>query len=84
MQTGTIVQISPRGTMFIVQIDGGDFAAFELRDSIVLHIGECITGKLNAVQSEELLHLGQGKVFSVYGETGPSSLKACQRLIASK
>jgi hypothetical protein len=83
MNTGTITEISPRGIMFIVAIDQGDWAVFELLDSIDLAIGDRIKGKLSALGSEELLHLGQGQTFSAFGQSGPSSLKSCQKLIAS-
>ena len=82
MKTGTIVQISPRGAMFIVAIDGGDFAVFEITDSIDVAIGDRIRGNLNALGSEELLHLDQSEVFSSHGQSGPSSLEACKRTIA--
>lgn len=80
---GRIIQISRRGIMFIVQIDGGDYAVFELLDSIEIAVGDAISGELEGLGGEELLHLGHGKPFRVYGQSGPSSLKACQRLIAA-
>lgn len=81
MQTGTVTKINPTRGMFIVAINGGDYAVFELLDSIDLAIGDQLQGNLNALGSEELLHLGQRCNFSVFGQSGPSSLTACQRLL---
>lgn len=80
---GVITHINPRNGMFIVQISGGDFAAFSLQDSLELAVGDVISGNLDALGGEELLHLGQGEVFNAVGESGPSSLQVCRRLIAT-
>lgn len=69
--------------MFIVAIDGGDYAVFEITDSIDIAVGERIRGKLDAMGDEKLLNLDQREVFSVYGQSGPSSLEACKRAIAA-
>ena len=83
MQTGTIVQISRKHIMFIVKIKGGDFSVFEIQDPIDVCIGDVICGQLDAMGCEKLLHLGQGEVFSAYGQSGPSSLPACRDVIAA-
>lgn len=81
MQVGTIVTINPRRGMFIVEIEGGDYAVFELLDSISLGVGDRIQGELDSLGGETLLHLGQRQHFDVYGQSGPSGLSACQRLL---
>lgn len=83
MFTGTIVEISRRGVMFIVHVDGGDFAVFELLDSIALEVGQQVRGDLDALGSEDFFHLEEQTMFQVYGQTGPSSLAICRELIAS-
>lgn len=67
--------------MFIVAIDGSDYAVFELLDGVDLEVGDRLQGNLDALGGEELFHLGQRRNFNVYGQSGPSSLSACQRLL---
>ncbi|WP_231586118.1 hypothetical protein [Pandoraea apista] len=67
--------------MFIVQIDDGDFAVFELLDGIGVAVGDRISGDLDALGGERLHHLGQQRRFNAYGQSGPSSLSACKRLL---
>lgn len=84
MQTGTIVQISPRSIMFIVSIDNsGDFAVFETTSSIEIAKGDRVRGDLYSVARQELLHLTQGVSFSACGQTGPCGLETCLRKIAA-
>lgn len=80
--TGTIVAINRRRGMFVVQIDDGDFAVFELLAGIDIAVGDRLQGDLHALGGEDLLHLGQGELFSAFGQSGPSSLQVCRRLIA--
>jgi hypothetical protein len=81
MADGTIKQINRRRGMFIIAIDDGDFVVFELLDSIEIAVGDRIRGDLEALGSETLRHLGHREQFEAYGQSGPSSLIACQRLI---
>lgn len=81
MQTGTVVALNPQRGMFIVEIHDGDYAVFELLDGIDLHVGDQVRGDLEALGSEELMHLEQKQRFSAYGQSGPSSLAACKRLL---
>lgn len=67
--------------MFIVAIDGGDYAVFELLEGVDLEVGHRLQGNLDALGGEELFHLDQQCNFNVYGQSGPSSLSACQRLL---
>lgn len=82
MQTGTVTHISPRKGMFVLQLgDGGDFVVFENLSSTDIAVGDQISGRLDALGGEQLLHVGHGEVFHAYGQSGPSSLKACLLLI---
>ena len=78
---GIVHTINRRRGMFIVQFDGG-FAVFELLDGIDINPGDHISGDLEALGGEELLHLGHREFFSAYGQSGPGSLQACMRLIS--
>ncbi|WP_342129044.1 hypothetical protein [Hydrogenophaga sp. OTU3427] len=80
---GVITQLNARRGLFIVQIEGGDCAVFELLDSLEVSVGDRVSGNLHALGSEKLLHLRKGQVFHVHGQNGPGSLKACQRLLAT-
>lgn len=81
MQNGTVVAVSWERGMIIVRIDGGDCAVFELLDGIVLAEGDRVRGDLEALGGEELQHVGQRCGFNVFGQTGPSSLSACERIL---
>ena len=69
--------------MFVVQIDEGDFVVFELLAGIDIAVGDRIAGDLEALGREELQHVGQRRGFAAYGQSGPSSLAACKRLIGN-
>ncbi|MFP3802030.1 hypothetical protein [Paraburkholderia sp. SIMBA_027] len=81
MQKGTVVAVNLTRGMFIVQIDHGDCAVFELLDDIDIAVGDRISGDLEALSSEQLLHLGQQRRFNAYGQSGPSSFSACKRIL---
>ena len=81
MRDGTVVAVNRTRGMFIVEIDHGDYAVFELLDSIDIAVGDRLRGELDALGGEELLHLEQGCSFSVYGQSGPSGLGVCKRLL---
>ncbi len=81
MGVGTIIAINSSRGLFIVAIDSGDHAVFELLDGIDLEVGDRLQGNLDALGGEEFLHLRQRCRFSVYGQSGPSSLSACKRLL---
>ncbi len=77
---GIVHTINRRRGMFVVQFDSG-FAVFELLDGIDISPGDPISGNLEALGGEELLHLGHRQRFSVYGQSGPGSLQQCLRRI---
>lgn len=81
MHRGSVVAINPQRGMFIVAIDGGDYAVFELLSGCDIAVGDKLRGELEALGSEELVHMGSGQRFSAYGQSGPSSLAACQYLL---
>ncbi|GAB0057896.1 hypothetical protein SIID45300_02230 [Candidatus Magnetaquicoccaceae bacterium FCR-1] len=81
MKVGSIVAVNAHRGMFIVAIENGDYAVFELLNGIKIAVGDRIRGDLDALGGEELVHLSSGKRFSAYGQSGPSSLAACQRLL---
>ncbi|WP_158935213.1 hypothetical protein [Burkholderia sp. S171] len=83
MQQGTVVVMNLRRGMFVVQIDEGDFAVFELLAGIDVAVGDRIAGDLEALGREELQHVGQRQRFAAYGQSGPSSLAACMRLVGN-
>ena len=81
MQKGTVVSVNAGRGMFIVEIDQGDYAVFELLEGIDIATGDRLAGDLEALGGEDLQHLGQQRRFSAYGQSGPSSLSACKRLL---
>lgn len=81
MQIGTVVEVNPRRGMFVVKIDDGDFVVFELLEGIDIAKNDRVSGHLNDLGGTNLRHLGQGREFSVYGQSGPSSLGPCIRMI---
>lgn len=81
MQTGTITHIHSVRGMFIVKTDDGDFAVFELLSSIEIALGDRVGGNLGGLGGETLTHIGHGTSFSAYGQTGPSSLRACLNIL---
>ncbi|ACB65899.1 hypothetical protein [Burkholderia ambifaria] len=83
MQNGSVVAVNQRRGMFIVAIDNGDHVVFELLAGIDVAIGDRVRGDLEALGRETLRHLGQGRDFDAYGQSGPSSLSACNRLLGS-
>lgn len=83
MQKGSVVAVNQRRGMFIVAIDSGDHVVFELLAGIDVAIGDREQGDLEALGHETLRHLGQGRNFAAYGQSGPSSLSACNRLLGA-
>ena len=81
MKVGLVVAVNARRGMFIVEIESGDYSVFELLSGVDIAVGEKVRGDLHALGGEELYHLGSGGRFSAYGQSGPSSLAACQRLL---
>jgi len=82
MDTGTVVGINNRRGMFAVQMDSGDYAVFELLDSIDLAMHDKIRGDLEALGSETLHHLGHAEDFEAYGQSGSCSIEHARRLLA--
>lgn len=81
MKVGLVVAVNARRGMFIVEIESGDYSVFELLGGVDIAVGDKVRGDLHALGGEELYHLGNGERFSAYGQSGPSSLAACQRLL---
>ncbi|MGF6575079.1 hypothetical protein ABH945_007208 [Paraburkholderia sp. GAS333] len=81
MQKGSIVAVNQRRGMFIVEIDSGDHAVFELLSGVDVSTGDRVQGDLEALGHETLRHLGQGRNFNAYGQSGPSSLSVCKSLL---
>ncbi len=78
---GRIIAFNHQRGMFIVEIEDGNYAVFELLDSVELTIGDLIRGDLHGLGHEELLRVESQELFDAYGQSGPSSLSACRRLI---
>lgn len=81
MTTARILEYLPRSGMFLVVWDTGDHAVFELLDSVELQVGDEIRGPVHELGSVVLQHVGQGCAFDAYGQTGPSSLQACLKVL---
>ena len=81
MQHGEVVAVNGRRGMFIVAIERGDHAVFELLSGVDIAVGDRIAGNLEGLGHEELVHLGSRVRFKAYGQSGPSSRAACQRLL---
>ena len=81
MQTGRVCAMNAQRGMFIVEIVGGEYAVFELLDSIEIEIGDTVRGDLRALGGEQLVHIESGERFEAYGQSGPSSLSACRALL---
>lgn len=78
---GRVVEVNQVRGMFIISIENGDYAVFELLCSVDISKGDRLEGNLDALGSEVLQHLDQKCAIEVYGQSGPSSLNACQRLL---
>jgi hypothetical protein len=81
MRAGTINQISLRRKRFIAHVDAGDYVVFELLGFIPVSVGDRISGLLNTLGKRPLQHLCLRRSFEAYGQSGPTSLQACQSLI---
>lgn len=78
---GYVVEVNPVRGMIIVSIDNGYYAVFELLCDVPISKGDRLEGHLDALGSETFLHLDQQREVDVYGQSGPSTLSACQRLM---
>jgi hypothetical protein len=78
---GSVVAVNERKAMFIVEIDNGDFAVFELLERIGLGVGDRIRGNLKALGKTMLLHIDRNQSFRVYGQTGPSKRSVCESFL---
>ncbi|MGF7192007.1 hypothetical protein JOE11_005080 [Robbsia andropogonis] len=69
--------------MFIVEIGNGsgDYAVFELLSATEVEVGDKLRGDLDSLGGENLRNLRTGQSISVYGQSGPSTLLACRRLM---
>lgn len=73
--------------MFLVHVDEGAYVVFELiqrlrlgqRDGVA--IGDRICGPLHALGRTQIANLTRACQLRVYGQTGPSSLTACRRVM---
>lgn len=81
MQVGKVVEINPHKGFFIVEIESGAYAVFEILSSIDIAVGDHIRGELDALGGEDLYHVDHGETFEAYGQSGPSSFSACRRLL---
>ncbi|MEI2454559.1 hypothetical protein [Lysobacter firmicutimachus] len=80
---GTVIRYNPIRGMFVVEVvEYGEYMVFELLDSVDIELGNIIAGDLRALGSVELRHLQAGRMFSAYGQSGPSSKQAALRLIS--
>lgn len=81
MLVGTVIEVNLQLGMFIAALERGDYVVFELLSGIDIAKGDKISGNLEDLGRTELKHLGQHCKFSAYGQSGPSSLTACRRLL---
>lgn len=81
MLIGTITHINHKRAMFIIQVDSGDYVVFELLSGIDIEVGNKISGHLHGLGGESLTHVDSGEVFDAYGQSGPSSLRACMNIL---
>lgn len=77
MAVGIVTRVNPRNGMFIVGLESGEYSVFENQSATDVNVGDTIRGELDAVGSEELLHVGKCESFSAFGQTGYCSLQAC-------
>jgi len=82
MQEGIVEEINLKRGMFIVSYRRG-YAVFELLDVIQIEAGARIRGRLDVLGSGTLVHLAQRCEFKVYGQSGPSSLNVCRRMLVN-
>ena len=67
---------------FVLAMPSGGFTGWELQDSIELCLGDLIlVDRPNATGRQQLLHLGHGRMFDAYGQSGVSGFKAACRSV---
>ncbi len=83
MGTGIVIGINKKRGYILIQINEGDFVVFELLSGIDIAVGDRIGGNLDGLGGETLIHLSQKEKFDAFGQTGPSSFAACERIFYS-
>ncbi|MCX4151741.1 MULTISPECIES: hypothetical protein [Paraburkholderia] len=84
---GTLEEIEDRRGMFLIHIDQGDYVVFELIQRVRpglgedVAIGNRVSGPLHALGKTEITNVSGECRLRVYGQTGPSSLTACRRVM---
>jgi hypothetical protein len=73
--SGTIVAVNDSNGMFAVLLDDGDYAVFELCDSISLEPGDKVQGDLDALGGETLLHVDSRQQFEAFGQSGRCTIE---------
>ena len=79
--SGTVAAINRNNGMFQVRISTGSFAVFELIGSVDLQPGDLIAGNLDAMGTQELLHVRHAQAFQAIGQSGEGSFKETWRLM---
>ncbi|MFO0255158.1 MAG: hypothetical protein ACK52V_13665 [Betaproteobacteria bacterium] len=79
--TGTVAAINRLNGLFQVRLAGGAYAVFELVSAVDLKPGDLIAGHLDAMGSQQLLHLGHAQAFQAIGQSGEGSFKATWNLM---
>lgn len=81
MPLGTILELNPAKGMFIVALGDGQHAVFTLYSHAALAPGATVSGALQTQGSEWLLDDASRQHFEAFGESGPTSLEECRRLL---
>lgn len=80
MRSGIITEIHARTGMFIVSNPAsGDNWVFELLEHGPIELDALVIGDLDRLGAVDIEI--DGRVTSVFGQSGPSSLAACRRLL---
>lgn len=82
---GTVEEIEDRRGMALVHVDEGAYVVLELiqrlRFGEGLAPGDRVSGPLHALGKIQIANLTRDCQLRVYGQTGPSSLTACRRVM---
>lgn len=80
MKPGRVKQINQRNGMFIVESPPG-FVVFELLELADIRLGDVIVADWYALGRTEIQVRRTGVTVRVFGQSGPSPLAACQRIV---
>ncbi|RZL39867.1 MAG: hypothetical protein EOP35_02615 [Rubrivivax sp.] len=75
-----IVDYNPARGMIIVSLEDGSHAVFTLRSHAVIKVGIGVQGPVSARGLQSLIP-DTRQLFDAFGETGPTTLEACQRML---